>query len=497
MLTKIQVVAVVSVLLAILMMPLAQGQQTILVANFMNGNSGVLNSRVYLWNPSDAAGDIMVRVLTLPPRTGFPQELTGAPFNLGALASRSAVNLKLAEDILFPLGISTPTMPYVTNGGNLTLELTIGTDNVRGVAQVFSSDFAFGTYPLLKTTSGIIGSAQLADQIDFGATGSRGFVRMLNSTGTVVTELGATSIDTGLLNLYGSAGNIVTVLGASSIDTGLLNLYGSTGNIVTTLGATFSDSGLLSVNDASGNAVVVIGDTEIGGGILARQGSPDQIVRMAFADSTGNFLGGMAGGNVPGFGQASIFATFDAPSQLPIVAMGGTRNLGGQVAVFNFFGNQTAGMNGDTGLVFGSVKSFIVDDPNNSSRKIKYTSLEGPEAAIYVRGTANLVSGRAYIGFPDHFSAMAVPSSITVTLTPRSARSMGLAAVNVSSQGIQVAELGGGRNSYTFDYVAHAVRKGYEDYEVYLTKEQASKLTGQTSRMLKAMPPVQPKTALE
>jgi len=110
---------------------------------------------------------------------------------------------------------------------------------------------------------------------------------------------------------------------------------------------------------------------------------------------------------------------------------------------------------------------------------------------INVRGTASLVSGRAYIGFPDHFSAMAAPSSITVTLTPRSASSMGLAAVNVSSQGIQVEELGGGRNSYAFDYVAYAVRKGYEDYEVYLTKEQASVLTGQASSMVRAMMPTE------
>jgi len=488
MLTKVYVLAVVSVLLAILMMPLAHGQQTILVANFMNGNNGALNSRIYLWNPSDSPGDITVRVYTLPLRSGSPQELTGAPFSLGALGSRSAVNLKLAEDILIPLQIITP---YVDDGGNLTLEFTIGAENVRGVAQVFSGSFAFGTYPLLETTSVIIGSAQLADQVDFGATGSRGFVRMLNSTGTVVTELGATSIDSGLLNMYGSTGNITAILGASSIDTGLLNLYGSTGNIVTSLGATFSDSGLLSVNNASGEPVVVIGDTAIGGGILARQGTPDQIVRIAFTDSAGNFLGGMGGGNVPGVGTAAIFATIDPTTQQPIAAVGGSRSLGGLVSVFNFFGNETAGMNGATGLVFGSVKSFIVDDPNNSSRMIKYTSLEGPEAAIYVRGTANLVSGRAYIGFPEHFSAMAVPSSITVTLTPRSDRSMGLAAVNVSSQGIQVSELGGGRNSYAFDYVVHAVRKGYEDYEVYLTKEQASELTGQASSMAKAMMPTE------
>ncbi len=55
------------------------------------------------------------------------------------------VNIKLVEDFLIPLGITTP---YTTDGGNLTPEFTIGAGNVRGAAQVFSSDLAFGTYPL-------------------------------------------------------------------------------------------------------------------------------------------------------------------------------------------------------------------------------------------------------------------------------------------------------------------------------------------------------------
>jgi len=55
------------------------------------------------------------------------------------------VNIKLVENILTPLGITTP---YTTDGGNLTLEFTIGAPDVRGAAQVFSSDFALGTYPL-------------------------------------------------------------------------------------------------------------------------------------------------------------------------------------------------------------------------------------------------------------------------------------------------------------------------------------------------------------
>ncbi len=123
----------------------SSGSPTVLVANFTNGNNAAFNSRVYLWNPSTSAGNVTARVFTLPLIGGTAQELTGTPLGLGALGARSALNVKLAEDILTPLGITTP---YITDGGNLTLELTIQAADVVGAAQVFSSDFAFGTYPL-------------------------------------------------------------------------------------------------------------------------------------------------------------------------------------------------------------------------------------------------------------------------------------------------------------------------------------------------------------
>ena len=121
------------------------GSPTVLVANFTNGNNAFMNSRVYLWNPSESAGSVTVRVFTLPIGGGLAQELTAAPLNLETLAGKSALNVKVAEDILTLLGI---IPPYATDGGNLTLEFTIHAPDVRGVAQVFSSDFAFGTYPL-------------------------------------------------------------------------------------------------------------------------------------------------------------------------------------------------------------------------------------------------------------------------------------------------------------------------------------------------------------
>ncbi len=97
-----------SVFFSISVMPFAYGQETILVANFMNGNNAALNSRVYLWNPSNAAGNITVRVFTLPLTNGLQQELTTTPLFVGTLGPKSALNLKLAENILTPLGITMP-----------------------------------------------------------------------------------------------------------------------------------------------------------------------------------------------------------------------------------------------------------------------------------------------------------------------------------------------------------------------------------------------------
>ena len=127
--------------------------RTVLLAHFANGNNTVFNSRVYLFNPSVKTGRVTVRVFTLPLRGGLAQELTTTPLELGSLGPKSGLNIKLAEDILTPLGITTP---YTIDGGNLTLELTLLAADVKGAAQVFTSGFGFGTYPLqeIPTTSG-------------------------------------------------------------------------------------------------------------------------------------------------------------------------------------------------------------------------------------------------------------------------------------------------------------------------------------------------------
>jgi len=116
---------------------------TVLIANFINGNNGLFNSRVYLFNPGSLAGDVNVRVFTLP-LTG-PSTLLGS-VNLGTLSGLSGKNIRVAEDVLTPLSIA---LPYVADGGNLVLEITIEASNVTGNAQVFQLDLSsFGIYNL-------------------------------------------------------------------------------------------------------------------------------------------------------------------------------------------------------------------------------------------------------------------------------------------------------------------------------------------------------------
>ncbi len=70
---------------------------------------------------------------------------------------------------------------------------------------------------------------------------------------------------------------------------------------------------------------------------------------------------------------------------------------------------------------------------------------------------------------------MAVTSSITISLTPRSLSSKGVAAYETSEKEVKIGELFDGKGSYDVDYVAYAVRKGFENQEVYIEKSKTPK----------------------
>lgn len=127
--------------------------------------------------------------------------------------------------------------------------------------------------------------------------------------------------------------------------------------------------------------------------------------------------------------------------------------------------------NGQAQMI-AQVKNFVEDHPLNPKKQIWYACVEGPEAAAYERGSAQLVNGVAEVKFSDHFGLMVNPSTVTIQLTPGSADSEGLAVVEKTASGFKVKELRKGTGSYSFDWEVKAIRKGYENFEVIRDKIQ-------------------------
>ncbi|NOT36761.1 MAG: hypothetical protein HOP11_05240 [Saprospiraceae bacterium] len=121
-------------------------------------------------------------------------------------------------------------------------------------------------------------------------------------------------------------------------------------------------------------------------------------------------------------------------------------------------------------VITSNIKNFRMDHPKEKDKEIWYACVEGPEAAAYNRGTAQLVNGEAFIKFQEDFSLIINPTTMTVQITPLSAESEGLAIVERSLEGIKVKELRKGTGNYKFDWEVKAVRKGFEDYKVIRVK---------------------------
>ena len=165
-------------------------------------------------------------------------------------------------------------------------------------------------------------------------------------------------------------------------------------------------------------------------------------------------------------GQGSVGVT---------VTASGTKQGHGAVYVADAKSNTKAGIHVDAsgrGVLFADIKNFVTDHPTEPGKEIVYASLEGPEAAIYKRGTTRLNNGEATIEFPGHFSVMLAEQDMTVVLTPLSAESKGLAVIEKNVKGIKVKELHQSKGNYEFDWEVKGVRKGYEDFEVVRDKNQ-------------------------
>lgn len=126
----------------------------------------------------------------------------------------------------------------------------------------------------------------------------------------------------------------------------------------------------------------------------------------------------------------------------------------------------------DVSVVQADEKNFRMDHPLDAEKEIWYGSIEGPEAAMYWRGTTQLDNGRAVITLPDHFAAMGTDDNITVMVTPLDKKSKGLTVIEKSNTHFTVGELQNGTGNYAFDWEIKALRKGYESFRPVRSKSE-------------------------
>lgn len=168
--------------------------------------------------------------------------------------------------------------------------------------------------------------------------------------------------------------------------------------------------------------------------------------------------------------QSGVVATLGPNGKLNAMMISIQQNPNhGAVAIYDAAENPKAYLLVDIdgrGFVVADVKSFRVPNAKKPGTDIMYASIEGPEAATYIRGTARLKDGKAVITLPDHFITVASPEGVTVQITPLSADSLGLGIVDKNLKSLVVKELHGGKGNYEFDWEVKAIRKGYENYKV-------------------------------
>lgn len=78
-------------------------------------------------------------------------------------------------------------------------------------------------------------------------------------------------------------------------------------------------------------------------------------------------------------------------------------------------GNLTVSADLDVGAALTAVtKSFLITHPLDTTRKLRYGSLEGPENGVYIRGR---ITGTNKIELPDYWTKLVDDTTITVALT--------------------------------------------------------------------------------
>ena len=134
-------------------------------------------------------------------------------------------------------------------------------------------------------------------------------------------------------------------------------------------------------------------------------------------------------------------------------------------------------VHGDFG-VSGS-KGFIIEHPENPEKYVQYSSHEGPEVLLRIRGKGKLAKGYATIELPHHWTLVTEEDELSVMLTPAGdCNGLFVELDSITQESFTVKELQGGESDTDFFWEALAVRKGYKEQPIIIDKRDHSKQKG-------------------
>ena len=178
--------------------------------------------------------------------------------------------------------------------------------------------------------------------------------------------------------------------------------------------------------------------------------APDMVVEKSMTVPT------IIGGNIASTSTLNLAATTGITATAPTVALTGVTAITGATTVT---GNLT--VVGNLAVtpyaVTAALKAFDIEHPTKEGKRLQYACLEGPEAAVYVRGKTS----EGIIPLPDYWHGLVDDKTITVHLTPTN-MDQNLVVNNVNRLSIQVL----GNHQLPYYYYVMAERKDIDKLTV-------------------------------
>jgi hypothetical protein len=297
-------------------------------------------------------------------------------------------------------------------------------------------------------------------------------VRSIGADGTVVCEEHGNLIGVGPADI----GRIAFWNGSNSLSSGSFAYHASNARLglglgVSEPGSRMGISGNLSIGSPSyataaapANGLIVegnvgIGTTTPGAGYKLDVAGDARFDEVTVTGGSGHVIRGGTGDADMVIAGGSNFTIAGTNSSTVTLTPGNGNN-------FSFTGS------GGTVTVNGNVtlKTFVIPHPVDGKKYLVHATLEGPEGAVYYRGTAALKNGRAEISLPAYFEALTHLEGRTALVTPfftDDEEPLSPLAVGEVKNGRFVVKAIGGQNpGQKFHWEVKAIRKDVGPLEV-------------------------------